>query len=145
MLLGITSQMYVRKLSEQQNSIKCSLKQSWYKTPDVAVSLRRLFWIPESVTLHSCYHKTSNLIYFFNMHAICLLLVELLPHCIAHVSGWISGIHGIGVVCCHCTELGCECKSLIYTGMEFLNLCESAQNVSVCSGSLLKNNDVLVE
>jgi len=75
------------------------------------------------------------------MHEICLLLVELLPRCIAHV----SGIHGIGVVCCHCTELGCECKSLLYTGMEFLNLCESAQNVSVCSGCLLKSNCFLVE
>jgi len=32
------------------------------------------------------------------MHAICLLLVELLPCCTAHVSCCISGIHGIGVV-----------------------------------------------
>jgi len=79
------------------------------------------------------------------MHAVCLLLVELLPCCTAHVSGSISGIHGIGVDCCHCTEVGCECKSLIYTGMEFLNLCESGQNASVCLGSLLKNNGFRVE
>jgi len=111
----------------------------------MALSLRILFGIPESPTLRSCYHKTSNPVYFFSMHAVCLLLVELLPCCTAHVSGCISGIHSIKVVCCHGTEVGCECKSLIYTGMEFLNLCESGQNASVCLGSLLKNNGFLVE
>ena len=38
---------------------------------------------------------------------------------------------------------GCETKSPISTEMEHLNLCHDGTNASVCSGTVLKNNNAV--